>query len=87
MSFLHREKLQKYLCKNKSKKLLPNSNPDIYQLDCTYGGKYIDEKRREKNSLQVQLNIQKHVMAVLIGYNQKHYLEAAAIERRKLERL
>ena len=36
------ENLQRILCKNKPK-LLPNSNPGVYQLDWTCNAKYIGE--------------------------------------------
>ena len=37
--------LKNLLCNNKSK-LTPNSNPGVYQLDCSCGGRYIGETKK-----------------------------------------
>ena len=38
--------MSQFSVKKKQPKLLPNSQPGIYQLDCLYNGKYIGESKK-----------------------------------------
>ena len=44
ITFTSGKNLQSILCQNKPK-LLPNSHPGVYQLDCSCNGRYIGESR------------------------------------------
>lgn len=46
IAFTSSNNLQKILCKNKPK-LLPNSYPGIYQLDCSCNGRYFGESKKK----------------------------------------
>ena len=39
--------LRQILCQKNKPKLLPNSHPGVYQLDCPSNGKYIGESKKE----------------------------------------
>ena len=51
--FTRGENDQSILCRNKPK-LLPNSDPGIYQLDCTCKRKYIGESKKRKSQHALQ---------------------------------
>ena len=51
--------LQQILCQKNKPKLLKNSQPGVYQLDCSCSGKYIGESKR--GSLHDALNINRIV--------------------------
>ena len=44
--FTSGQNLKNLICRNKSK-LLPNSFPGVYQLDCTYNALYIGETKKK----------------------------------------
>ena len=44
--FTSGKNLQSILCQNKAK-LLPNSHPGVYQLDCSCNGRYIGESKKK----------------------------------------
>ena len=46
ITFTSGKNLQSILCQNKPK-LLPNSDPGVYQLDCSCNGRYISESRKK----------------------------------------
>lgn len=46
IAFTSSKNLQQILCQNKPK-LLPNSHPGIYQLDCSCNGRYIGESKKK----------------------------------------
>ena len=45
ITFISCKNLQSILCQSKAK-LLPNSHPAVYQLDCSSNGKYIGESKK-----------------------------------------
>ena len=46
IAFTSGKNLQKILCQKNKPKLLPNSQPGIYQLDCSCNRKYIGESKK-----------------------------------------
>ena len=46
ITFTSGKNLQSILCQNKPK-LLPNSHPGVYQLDCSCKGRYIGESKKK----------------------------------------
>ena len=46
ITFTFGKNLQSILCQNKPK-LLPNSHPGVYQLDCSCNGRYIGESKKK----------------------------------------
>ena len=46
ITFTSGKNLQSILCQNKPK-LLPNSHPGVYQLDCSCNGRYIGESKKK----------------------------------------
>ena len=46
ITFISGKNLQSILCQNKPK-LLPNSHPGVYQLDCSCNGRYIGESKKK----------------------------------------
>ena len=46
ITFISGKNLQSILCRNKPK-LLPNSHPGVYQLDCSCNGRYIGESKKK----------------------------------------
>ena len=44
--FTSGKNLQQILCQKNKPKLLPNSQPGVYQLDCSCNGKYIGESKK-----------------------------------------
>ena len=45
ITFTSDKNVQSVLCQNKPK-LLPNSHPGVYQLDCSCNGRYIGESKK-----------------------------------------
>ena len=45
--------IQSILCQNKQK-LLPNSHPGVYQLDCSRNGRYIGESKKKVLTLCIE---------------------------------
>ena len=50
ITFTSSKNLKSILCQNKLK-LLPNSHPGVYQLDCSSSGRYIGESKKSINIL------------------------------------
>ena len=46
ITFTSGKNLRSILCQNKPK-LLPNSHPGVYQLDCSCNGRYIGESKKK----------------------------------------
>ena len=46
IAFTSGKNLQQILCQKKKPKLLPNSQPGVYQLECSCNGKYISESKK-----------------------------------------
>ena len=46
IAFTSGKNLQQILCQKNKPKLLPNSQPGVYQLDCSCNGKYIGESKK-----------------------------------------
>ena len=46
IAFTLGKNLQQILCQKNKLKLLANSQPGVYQLDCSCNGKYIDESKK-----------------------------------------
>ena len=46
ITFTSGKNLQSILCQNKPK-LPPNSHPEVYQLDCSFNGRYIGESKKK----------------------------------------
>ena len=47
IAFTSGKNLQQILCQKKKPKLLANSQPGVYQLDCSCNRKYISESKKE----------------------------------------
>ena len=47
IAFTSGKNLQQSLCQKNKPKLLPNSQPVVYQLDCLCNGKYIGESKKK----------------------------------------
>ena len=48
IAFTSGKNLQQILCQKNKPKLLPNSQPGVYQLDCLCNGKYIGLSKKKK---------------------------------------
>ena len=46
IAFTSGKNLQQIVCQKNKPKLLPNSQPGVYQLDCSCNGKYIGQSKR-----------------------------------------
>ena len=46
IAFTSGKNLQQILCQKNKPKLQPNSQPGVYQLDCSCNGKYIDQSKK-----------------------------------------
>ena len=46
IAFTSGKNIQQSLCHKNKPKLLPNSQPGVYQLDCSRNGKYIGESKK-----------------------------------------
>ena len=46
IAFISGKNLQQILCQKNKLKLLPNSQPEVYQLDCSCNGKCIGESKK-----------------------------------------
>ena len=46
ITFTSNKNVQSILCQNKPK-LLPNSHPRLYQLDCSCSGRYLSESKKK----------------------------------------
>ena len=46
IAFTSGKNIQQSLCQKNKPKLLPNSQPGVYQLDCLCNGKYIGESKK-----------------------------------------
>lgn len=57
--FTRGENEQSILCRNKPK-LLPNSGPGVYQLDCTCKRKYIGESKKKSLNTPYRASTRQH---------------------------